>query len=129
MPSLDLVGSIFWPSDSGCGDDDEPQFICCVDGRQPEIHEVWIFGEDCVTPEVHPSARVYVGNFVGDYFATNYLTPTWSKVPMFDRKSTNGSDEWLGVPRFLRNDGRLGHSIFWIFMLIGVAEVPAPFIT
>ena len=44
IPRLDPVGSIFRPSDSGCGDDDRHQFICCVDDRQPKIHEVCIFG-------------------------------------------------------------------------------------
>ena len=104
-PMLGLVGVIFRPSDSGCRDDDRPQFIRCVDGRQPKIHEVWIFGEDGVPPEVHPYARVDVGAFVGDYFATDYLTPTWRRVPMFVRKFINGSVKRLGVSSFLRNDG------------------------
>ena len=40
--------------------------ICCVDRQQPEIHEVWTFGEDGFTPEVHPTARVDVVAVVGD---------------------------------------------------------------
>ena len=53
MPRRDPVGAIHWPSDSGSGNEDRPQCICCGDGRQPKINEVWNFGEDVVTPEVH----------------------------------------------------------------------------
>ena len=66
MPRLKSVGSICKPSDSGCGDNDGPQFICCVDGRQPKVDEVWIFGEDAVTPESHPTAHIDVVALVGD---------------------------------------------------------------
>ena len=54
-------------SDSGSGYEDRPEFIRCVDGRDPQIHEVWTFGEDVVTCEVHSIARVDVGaGFVGE---------------------------------------------------------------
>ena len=46
MAGRDLVGSIRWRSDSGSGDEDGPEFIRCVDGREPQIHKVWNFGED-----------------------------------------------------------------------------------
>ena len=105
MPRPELVGAICRPSDSGCGDDDGTQFICCVDGRHSEIHGIWLFGEDVVTPEGHPTVRINVGDFVGDYFATDYLIPTWPNVPMFVRKSINGSVKWIGFPSFLRNYG------------------------
>ena len=49
--------------------------------------------------------RVDVNDFVGEFFATNYLTPTWRRIPMFGSISINASVEWLGVPNFLRNDG------------------------
>ena len=102
---LEPVGAICRPSDYGCGEDDGPQFIRCVDRWQPKIHGVWIFGEVGVTPEVYLTERVDVSDFVGDYFATNYLTPIWRRVLMFVQKSINWSVEWLGVPSFLRNDG------------------------
>ena len=105
MSMLEPVAAICRLSDSGREDDDGTQFICCVDEQQPESYEVWIFGEGGVTPEVHPTARVDVGVFVGDYFATNYITPTWRRVPMFGQKPINGIVEWLGVPSLLRNDG------------------------
>ena len=76
-----------------------------MDGREPQIHKVWNFGEDIVTCEAHPTARVDVGaGFVGG-FATNYLTPSWVRIPMFEVNSINGSVQWLGVPDPLRTDG------------------------
>ena len=88
-------------ANSVSGGKDGPGFIRCVDGQQPQIHEVWFFGEEGVTPKVHPTARVDVGDFVGECY---YLTPTWRRIPMFVRNYINGSVEWLGVPNFLRND-------------------------
>ena len=54
-------------SNSGSGGKDGPKFICCVEGRQPQIREVWNFGEDGVTCAVHLTARVDVGaGFFGE---------------------------------------------------------------
>ena len=61
MATWEPVVSVRHRSNSGSGGEDGQEFICCVNGRQPEIHEVWIFGEDGVTHEVHPTARVDVG--------------------------------------------------------------------
>ena len=113
MPRTELVRYIRRPSDSGCGDDDGPQFIRFVDRRQPKFHKVCIFGEDGVTLKVHPTARIDVGTFVGDYFATDDLNTTWRRVPMFSQKSINGSVKWIGIPSFLRNDGPPRWSCQW----------------
>ena len=45
-----------------------------MDVREPQVREVWTFGEDGVTPKVHPTARVDVGAGFVVKFATNYLT-------------------------------------------------------
>ena len=76
-----------------------------MDVRDPQIHEVWNFGDDGVTREVHPTARVDVGTGFVREFSTDYLTPSWFRVPMFVLNSINGSFQWLGVPHFLRTDG------------------------
>ena len=66
MARQESVGSIRLPSDYGSGDEDGPEFIRCVDGQESQIHEVWTFGEDGVTHEVHPTAQVDIGTgFVG----------------------------------------------------------------
>ena len=70
MAGKDPSGAIRRRSDSGSGYEGRPDFIQCVDGRDPH-HEVWTFGEDSITREVHLTARVDAGaRFVGE-FATN----------------------------------------------------------
>ena len=71
MARRELVGDIHQPSNYGRGDEDIPECICCVDGQQPEIHEVWTFGEGGVAPEVHPTARIDIGAFVGEFVAAD----------------------------------------------------------
>ena len=82
MPILEPVGAIYQPSNSGSGDDDGLEFIWFVGGQHPEIHEVWTFGNNGIIPEFHNFARVDVGNFLRDCFATNYLTENGPRVPM-----------------------------------------------
>ena len=83
MAVQEQVLAIRWNSDSGSRDEDGPEFIRCMDIQEPQIHEVWNFGEDSVTPEVHPTAQVDVGaGFVGE-FSTNYLTGNGRRIPMF----------------------------------------------
>ena len=55
--------------------------------------------------EVHPTVRVDVGAGVVGEFSTNYLNPSWRRVPMFGINSINGGVQWLGVPNFLRTYG------------------------
>ena len=75
-----------------------------MDRREPQIRKVWTFGEDDVTREVHPTARVDVGAGFVREFVTDYLTKIWCRVPMFGRKNIYGSVKWLGVLDFLRVD-------------------------
>ena len=124
IPRLDPVGAVCRISDSGCRDDDGPQFFRCVEGQQLKFHENW---EDGVTPKVQLSARVDVSAFVSDCFAINYLTPTWCRVFMFGCKSINGSIKWLGVSSFLWNfcpalDPQYSGSLCWL----GGEEGPVP---
>ena len=56
MARQEPVGSICWPSDSGIGDAEVPKFIQYVDGREPKINEVWAFGDDGATREIHLTA-------------------------------------------------------------------------
>ena len=66
MTRREPVGSIRWPSDSGSGDSEGPEFIRCVDGRETHIHEFWAFGDYGVTREFQSTELVDVGDgFVG----------------------------------------------------------------
>ena len=70
-------------ANSGYRGEAGPEFICYVKRRHPQIHEFWTFGEDGVTHEVHPTARLDVGvEFFGE-FDTDNLTTNWRRVPMF----------------------------------------------
>ena len=71
MDKGEPVGYICWPSDYSSGNEDGPDFIQCVDVRQLHIHEVWTFGDDGVTREVHPTARVDVDTGLVGEFATD----------------------------------------------------------
>ena len=87
------IGVICQPSNSGSGADARLEFIRCVGGREPQIHELWIFAEDGIPWEVHPFARIDVGNFSGDCFRTAYATEIGRRVSIYGRKSINGSVE------------------------------------
>ena len=105
MAGWEPVGSIRRQSDSGSGDEDGPDFIRCVDGREPQIHKVCTFGVDGVTPKVFPTVQFDVGaGFFGE-FLTNYLNPSWRRTHIFGVNSINGSVQWLGVPDPLRTNG------------------------
>ena len=84
---------------------DGPKFISCVDGRQAKVHEVWTFAEDGGTREVHLTEPVDIGSRFFGEFDTDYLNPSWHRVPMFGRNSIHGSVKWLGVTDFLRTNG------------------------
>ena len=58
MTMQEPVGAIRRPSNSGSGDKEWPYLICCVDGRQLKINEVWTIGEDGITPEVYSTTHV-----------------------------------------------------------------------
>ena len=100
-----LVGFIRRTSNYGSGDEDGPEFIPCVGGQEPNIHEVWNFGEEGITREVHLTARVEVGSGFFGEFATDCLTPSWLIIPFFGVNSINESVQWLGISDFLRTDG------------------------
>ena len=73
-----------------------------MDGWEPQINEVWAFGSDGITCEVHPTAQVYVGARVMGYLSSDYLTEIWRRIPILNQISINGSVEYLGIPEFHR---------------------------
>ena len=83
MTRRKTVGVIRQSSNSGSGADDRLEFIRYVGGREPQIHELWIFAEDGITREVHHFARIDVGDFSGDCFRTAYATGIGRRVPIY----------------------------------------------
>ena len=109
MDLLSPVRSTCWPSDSGCGDNDISKFVRCVDGRDPKVHEVWIWGDDGITPKVHPTVWVDVDPWITPYVETDYFTETGSTTAIFVQKCINGSFDFWGVADPLRT-----RSPYWI---------------
>ena len=68
MTTGGAVGSMRRQSNYGSGGEDRPEFIRCVDRRQPQTHEVLTYREDGVTPEVYPTASGDFGTFIGGFF-------------------------------------------------------------
>ena len=64
------------PSDSGSRGTEVTDFIQCINGQEPQVHELWFMVLDGIGHKVHSTARVEVtsgtvGEFVTDYFAEN----------------------------------------------------------
>ena len=73
-------------------------FTRCVEGKGPEIYELWTFTEDR-TRKVHPFARIQISdNFTGKTFHTDFVSEKGGRVAFLDRRPVNRSVEWLDVP-------------------------------
>ena len=84
---------------SGRGGKNGVWFTRCVDGREPEIHELWTFAKDR-TREVHPFAWIkIIDDFTGETFHTDFLSVKGCRVDLLYQISVNGSVERLDVPR------------------------------
>ena len=70
MPLLSPVQDTRWPPYSGNGDANISNFVCCVGGRDPKIHEVWIRGDNGSTPEVYTPVQVDVNPWITSAYAT-----------------------------------------------------------
>ena len=74
MSGRDPVGFVDAASNFSDKDAEGPEFIRCMDGREPQVHDVWTFRDYGVTLEVHPTTQVDVSSgFVGE-FANNDFT-------------------------------------------------------
>ena len=107
-------GSIRRPSKSGRRVSKGPEYIRCVDGREPQIYEVWCFGSDSITPEVHPIAQVDVGAGVVGQLLSDYHTTNGRRISILGQISINGSVEYLGIPDFHITGGTMWvDNIMW----------------
>ena len=84
------MGSIRRSSDSGSRGTEGVEFIRCVDGQEPQIHESWCFVSDGVTREVHTTAQIYIGAETVGQFKTNYLAKNGRIIPVVIQISING---------------------------------------
>ena len=89
MHRLKPVGVTRQPSSSGSGGEYGLEFIRCVGGREPQIHELWSFSKEVITRKVHTFARIDVGKSSGDCFHTAYATEIGRRVFIYSQKSIN----------------------------------------
>ena len=97
------MGSIRRPYYSVSGGTDDIDFIQCVDGREPQLHEMWCLGLDNVTRKIHPTAQVDIGAGTMGEFTTNCLAENGRRIPIIRKISINGSVQFLGIPDSIRN--------------------------
>ena len=108
------MGYIRRPSNSGIWDTDATAVIQYINGREPQIHELWCLGLDGISHKVHPTSRVdviaiTVGGFVTDYFAEN-----GRRIKITRKISVNDSIQFLV---FLANPGEVGCRLFATFWI------------
>ena len=92
------MGSICWPSNPGSRSTKDTAFIQYVDGKDPQINEVWCLGLDNINREVHPSAQVEVIAITVEEFGTNYLAGNERIIQIIGQLSVNDSAQFWGVP-------------------------------
>ena len=92
------MGTIRRLSDYGRGGTDATSFMQYVDGREPQIHELWYLGLDGISCKVHPTARVEVTTGTVGEFVTNYLAENGCRIQIIRQMSINNSVKRLGVP-------------------------------
>ena len=92
------MGSICWPSNTGSGSTKDNAFIQCVDGWDPQIHEVWVLGLDGIICEFHPTAQVEFFAGTVRYFVTDYLAENGCRIQIIGQLFIHCSVHCLGVP-------------------------------
>ena len=91
------MGSILRPSNPGNGSTEDTTFIQFVDGRDPQIHELWCLGLENISRKVHPTAQVEVVDITFGEFVTNYLAENGLRIHIIGQLSVNDSVYFLGV--------------------------------
>ena len=72
-------------------------FVQCVDGREPQIHELWSLDLYRIIRKVHPTARVEVISGNVRKFVTNYLAENGRIIQTIGQLSINDSVQFWGV--------------------------------
>ena len=71
------------------------------------MHEVWDFGSNGITHDVHPTAQVDVSAGVVGHLLSDYLTENGRIILILSKISINGSIEYLGIPKLHRTGGTI----------------------
>ena len=95
--------SISWTSDSSSGATKGVEIIWCVDGQEPQMHEIWCLGFNGVTHEVHTTAQVDVRAGTVGNFTTNCLAEKGCIIAINQPNSHQWKCQVFGYPQFPKN--------------------------
>ena len=89
------MGDISRPSNYGCGGPENGFFIQCVNGREPQIQELWCWDIYRICREVHPTARVDLLAGTVRQFFTEFLFKNGRRNWIIVEFSINGSVKFI----------------------------------
>ena len=103
------MGTIRRPSDSGSRVTEATSFIQCINGREPQIHDLWYMDLDGISCKVHYSALLkFPAGTIGE-FVTDNLAENGSRIDIIGQLYVNDSVQFLG---FTDQSGGSG----WLFI-------------
>ena len=83
----------------------DTKFIRCVDGREPQIHELWCLRLENVTREIHLIVLLEFSAGTMGEFTTNNLAENGRIIPIIRQLSINISVQFWGISNFGRRIG------------------------
>ena len=92
------MGPIRWYSYSGSGGTKGVKFVQCIDGQEPQMHEIWCLDSNGITRKVHLTAQIDVGDETVGHFSTHYFAENGRIIPIIGQISVNRSVKILGIP-------------------------------
>ena len=91
------MGTIHRPWYSGSGGTEAADFIQCINGKEPLIHELWCLGLNVISRKVHPTARVEVPDGSVRERVTNYLAKNRRQIEIIEKNYVNNSVQFMGL--------------------------------
>ena len=91
------MGYIHSTSKFGSGGSDNGAFIQCVNGIEPQIHELWCWDIDRICREVHPTACVEITSVTVGEFVTEYIRENGRRNQIIGELLINGNAQFIGI--------------------------------
>ena len=111
------MGTICRTLDSGRRGTEATAFIQYINGKEPQIHELWCLGLERIICEVHATLRVEVTvENVGE-FVTNYLAENGCRIYIIRQLSAYNIVQLLGL-----FDKTWGNGLLFICTLLACVE-------
>ena len=90
------MGIICGTSDSGSGVAEGTAFIQCINGQEPQIHELWCLGLEVISRKFYPMEHLDVTTGTVGSFLTEYLAKNGRIIEITGQLSINDSVQFLG---------------------------------